>query len=29
MSPVRFELGFYIQKTAFFIVTALKSSNLA
>jgi hypothetical protein len=28
MSPVRYELVFYIQKTTFFIVTAVKSSNL-
>jgi hypothetical protein len=27
-SPVKYELGFISQKTAFFIVTAMKSSNL-
>jgi hypothetical protein len=28
VSPMRYELGFISQKTAFFIVTAMKSSNL-
>jgi hypothetical protein len=28
MSPVSYELGFISQKTAFFIVTAVKTSNL-
>jgi hypothetical protein len=28
MFPVRYELGFTSQKTAFFIVTAVKASNL-
>jgi hypothetical protein len=28
VSPVRYELGFISQKTAFFIVTAVKTSNL-
>jgi hypothetical protein len=28
VSPVRNELGFISQKTAFFIVTAVKTSNL-
>jgi hypothetical protein len=28
MSPVRYELGFISQKTTFFIVTAVKPSNL-
>jgi hypothetical protein len=28
VSPVRYELGFLSQKTAFFIVTAVKTSNL-
>jgi hypothetical protein len=28
VSPVKYELGFYFQKTAFFIVTAVKTSNL-
>jgi hypothetical protein len=28
MSPVRYELGFISQKTAFFIVTAMKPANL-
>jgi hypothetical protein len=28
VSPVRYELGFYTEKTAFFIVTAVKTSNL-
>jgi hypothetical protein len=28
MSPVKYELGFISQKTAFFIVTAVKTSNL-
>jgi hypothetical protein len=28
VSPVRYELGFISQKTTFFIVTAVKSSNL-
>jgi cytochrome c biogenesis factor len=28
VSPVRYELGFIFQKTAFFIVTAVKTSNL-
>jgi hypothetical protein len=27
MSPVRYELGFISQKTAFFIVTAVEISN--
>jgi hypothetical protein len=27
VSPVRYELGFISQKTAFFIVTAVKTSN--
>jgi hypothetical protein len=29
VSPVKYELGFISQKTAFFIVTAVKTSNLA
>jgi hypothetical protein len=29
VSPVRYELGFISQKTAFFIVTAVKTSDLA
>jgi hypothetical protein len=29
MSPVRYELGFICPKTTFFIVTAVKTSNLA
>jgi hypothetical protein len=29
MFPVRYELGLIFQKTAFFIVTAVKTSNLA
>jgi hypothetical protein len=29
VSPVKFELGFISQKTAFFIVTEVKTSNLA
>jgi hypothetical protein len=28
MSPVRYELGFIFQKTTFFIVTAVNTSNL-
>jgi hypothetical protein len=28
VSPVRYELGFISQKTAFFIVTAVRPSNL-
>jgi hypothetical protein len=28
VSPVRYELGFYTQKTVFFIVTAVKTSDL-
>jgi hypothetical protein len=28
VSPVRYELGFISQKTTFFIVTAVKTSNL-
>jgi hypothetical protein len=28
MSPVKYELGFISQKTTFFIVTAVKTSNL-
>jgi hypothetical protein len=28
MSPVRYELGFISQKTPFFIVTAVKTTNL-
>jgi hypothetical protein len=28
VSPVRYELGFISQKTTFFIVTAMKTSNL-
>jgi hypothetical protein len=28
VSPLKYELGFYIQKTTFFIVTAVKASNL-
>jgi hypothetical protein len=28
VSPVRYELGFISEKTAFFIVTAVKTSNL-
>jgi hypothetical protein len=28
MSPVRYELGFISQRTTFFIVTAVKTSNL-
>jgi hypothetical protein len=28
VSPVRYELGFISQKTAFFIVTVMKTSNL-
>jgi hypothetical protein len=28
VSPVKYELGFISQKTAFFIVTAVKTSNL-
>jgi hypothetical protein len=28
VSPVKYELGCYIQKTQFFIVTAVKNSNL-
>jgi hypothetical protein len=28
MSPMRYELGFISQETAFFIVTAMKTSNL-
>jgi hypothetical protein len=28
MFPVRYDLGFISQKTAFFIVTAVKTSNL-
>jgi hypothetical protein len=28
VSPVRYELGFLSQKTAFFIVAALKTSNI-
>jgi hypothetical protein len=28
VSPVKYVLGFYIQKTTFFIVTAVKTSNL-
>jgi hypothetical protein len=28
MYPVRYELGFVSQKTAYFIVTAVKTSNL-
>jgi hypothetical protein len=29
MSPLKYELGFYIfQKTPYFIVTAVKASNL-
>jgi hypothetical protein len=28
MSPVRYELGFISQKMSFFIVTAVKNSNL-
>jgi hypothetical protein len=28
VSPMRYELGFISQKTAFFIVSAVKSSNL-
>jgi hypothetical protein len=29
MSPVKYELGFISQQTPFFIVTAVKTSNLA
>jgi hypothetical protein len=28
VSPVKYEMGFLSQKTAFFIVTAVKTSNL-
>jgi hypothetical protein len=28
MSPVRYDLGFISQKTIFFIVTAVKTSNV-
>jgi hypothetical protein len=28
VSPVRYELGFISQKTTFFIVTAVETSNL-
>jgi hypothetical protein len=28
VSPVRYDMGFISQKTAFFIVTAVKTSNL-
>jgi N-acetylmuramoyl-L-alanine amidase len=28
MSPVKYEMGFMSQKTAFFIVTAVKTSNV-
>jgi hypothetical protein len=28
VSPVRYELGFYMQKMAFIIVTAVKTSNI-
>jgi hypothetical protein len=28
MFPARYELGFYAQKMAFFLVTAVKTSNL-
>jgi hypothetical protein len=28
VSPVRYELGFISQKTAFFVVTAVETSNL-
>jgi hypothetical protein len=29
MLPVRYELGSYTQKTAFFMITAVKTSNVA